>query len=201
MCLLGYAFASDIDMVIFKVPTSTHPARWVGMEDLSKPTSERQHVHCRGLFTQTCRRPLSSSDIIIIIIFKYLFILAWPGRNWVCPSQRGDSAAFPIAKDAKLTPAVDREIRTDVNGWGFCLCSVDILFIGSACPSESRGHLHPVHNIFNARWIMAWCMWITGSALFHDCKTFHTWQAQVFTHAASKSRLVLKPWVSPFECN
>lgn len=129
--------------VIFIVPISTLPARWVGLEDLSKPTSERQHVHRRGLFTQTCRRPLSGSDISPIFFFTR------PGRNCVCPSQRGGSAAFPIAKDAVLT--LDGcEMRKDVDARRFRLCSVDILFIGRASPSEQQEHLHPVCNVPDA---------------------------------------------------
>lgn len=136
--------------VIFIVPISTLPARWAGLEDLSKPTSERQHVHRRGLFTQTCRRPLSSSDISPIFFFPR------PGRNCVCPSQRGGSAAFPIAKDSVLT--LDGcEMRKDVDARRFRLCSVDILFLGRARPSEQQEHLHPVCNVPDALWIMAWC--------------------------------------------
>lgn len=62
--------------VIFIVPISTLPACWVGLEDLSKPTSARQHVYCRGLFTQTCRRPLSGSNISLFFPFFFLRALA-----------------------------------------------------------------------------------------------------------------------------
>lgn len=64
--------------VIFIVSISTFPACWAGLEDLSKLTSEQQHFHRRGLFTQTRGRPLNGGDIssiLLPILAEIVFVL------------------------------------------------------------------------------------------------------------------------------
>lgn len=70
VCVFCMAMSSPVLLtrVIFIVSISTFAACWAGLEDLSKLTSEQQHFHRRGLFTQTRRRPLNSGDISSILL-------------------------------------------------------------------------------------------------------------------------------------
>lgn len=200
MCVCPYVCMSVsspalLTWVIFIVPIPTLPARWAGVDDLSKQTSEQQHVHRRGLFTQTCRRPLSCSDISP---FFFLFIISYPAWTKLCLSFT--ARGFSCISNCQGRHTNPRQQWRDEKR---CRCPKVPPLFGRCTFYRPRLSVRAT-GVPSSSVQRPWCRMNHGvmrmdhrvHAALHGWKMSHTFWAQVFIPAASISRLIFQPSAS-----
>lgn len=184
--------------VIFIVPISTLPARWVGRENLSKPTSARQHVYCRGLFTQTCRRPLSGSDISLSLsVSPSLFLFTHLARIVFVLHSEGGISCIPNCQECHADPRRwwgDQKrcrcvrVLPLFSRYVFYRLCLSVRATGAPSSCVQRLQCWMNHGVMRVHH--------TADAPLHGWKMFCTSQAQIFIPAASKSRFIFELWAS-----